>query len=322
MSPTPKRQPMITCPHCDAPNDPARGSKYCRNCQMPLKGALQPTASPFDAIKRTDERGDHWTARDLMPLMAYDRWQHFTPVIERAMQAAANQGHEVGDLFTVNREKSKGRPREDFRLTRFAAYLVAMNGDPRKAEVAAAQGYFAVRTHEAETAAAGIAEGEELDVLEREVERTRKAIAIARAERARADHFEQRAVTAEGTVREIEGADGLNLRSFHKKYFSDVREREFFEHLYRKGYLIDQRGKGKTRPDGSVRDGAEHRHPSFKGKPYLYLHFGGVHGDKRREYTRVRPGQPELDFKATLVSEGLKCNDNDAGTLFAIEGGA
>ncbi|WP_433225415.1 DUF7577 domain-containing protein [Actinomadura formosensis] len=38
MSPTPKRQPMVRCPHCNAPNDPARGSKFCRNCNLPLDG--------------------------------------------------------------------------------------------------------------------------------------------------------------------------------------------------------------------------------------------------------------------------------------------
>ena len=115
MSPTPKRQPMVKCPNCGALNDPARGSKYCFSCNMPLNGALQPTASPFDAIKHTDEHGDHWFARELMPLMAYSRWNEFKPVIERAMQAAANQGCEVEDLFRVNPEKSGGRPREDFR---------------------------------------------------------------------------------------------------------------------------------------------------------------------------------------------------------------
>lgn len=126
---------------------------------------------------------------------------------------------------------------------------------------------------------------------------------------------------AEGKMREIEGAGGLTMRMFHKKYFSAVREREFFEHLYAKGYLIDQRGKGSVRSDGTVRDGSQHRHPSAKGKPYLYLHFGGIHGERRREYTRVRPGKPELDFKAVLVREGLKPNDGDDGLLFAINGG-
>jgi hypothetical protein len=148
------------------------------------------------------------------------------------------------------------------------------------------------------------------EVERRELERARRVAAEARAQ------------VAEGTIREIEGANGLTIRAFHKKYFSDVRDREFFEHLYAKGYLIDQRGKGSVRPDGTVRDGSEHRHPSYKGKPYLYLHFNGIHGDQRRENTRVRPGQQELDFKAVLVRDGLKANDSDDGFLFGIEGGA
>lgn len=110
---------------------------------------LLPHASPFDAIKQAGER---WSARELMTLMGYPTWQHFEPVIERAMVSAENQGCDVAALFTVIRENSGGRPRTDYRLTRFAAYLVAMNGDPRKPEVAAAQTYFAVRTREAETA--------------------------------------------------------------------------------------------------------------------------------------------------------------------------
>jgi DNA-damage-inducible protein D len=108
------------------------------------------TGSPFDAIRREDETGEFWSARDLMPLLGYPAWQHFLPVIERAAASGANQGRL--DLFTVNRENSGGRPREDYRLSRFAAYLVAMNGDPRKREVAKAQHYFAIKTREAETA--------------------------------------------------------------------------------------------------------------------------------------------------------------------------
>ncbi|MHC9685641.1 phage antirepressor KilAC domain-containing protein [Corynebacterium diphtheriae] len=109
--------------------------------------------SPFDAIKNTNpETGtEFWSARDLMPLMGYPRWNEFKVPLERAMKSAAVQGNDVESLFRGSAEKTSGRPREDFHLTRFAAYLVAMNGDPNKPEVAAAQAYFAIKTREAET---------------------------------------------------------------------------------------------------------------------------------------------------------------------------
>lgn len=113
-----------------------------------------PAVSPFDSIKRTDADGlEFWSARDLMLIMGYPRWNEFTPAISRAILSAEAQGHDRHNLFRVNPEKSGGRPREDFFMPRLACYLVAMNGDPRKVEVANAQAYFAIQTRVAETQA-------------------------------------------------------------------------------------------------------------------------------------------------------------------------
>jgi len=110
--------------------------------------------SPFDAIAHTDGNGEYWTARELMPVMGYLNWREFKDAIDRAKVAAANTGADVTSLFgDAPKKVTGGRPAEDFRLTRYAAYLVAMNGDPRKPEIAAAQTYFAVKTREAEVAA-------------------------------------------------------------------------------------------------------------------------------------------------------------------------
>lgn len=106
--------------------------------------------SPFDSIKRTDDMGDHWSARDLMPLLGYDKWERFEETIERAIIAMQNTGMSAPDNASRLREASGKTTRADYHLSRFGCYMTAMNGDPRKPEVAAAQSYFAVKTRQAE----------------------------------------------------------------------------------------------------------------------------------------------------------------------------
>lgn len=107
--------------------------------------------TPFEAARRTDEAGEFWLARDLMPLLGYERWERFVDAIDRARISAEVAGHDPERAISRRREiGTGGRRREDFRLTRFAAYLIAMNGDPRKPEIADAQAYFAIKTREAE----------------------------------------------------------------------------------------------------------------------------------------------------------------------------
>ncbi|MFI6510046.1 BRO family protein [Streptosporangium sp. NPDC050855] len=122
---------------------------------------IQPSggASPFDAIKHVGERGEYWSAREMSPKLDYEQWRQFEDAIGRAMAAAENSGANVQDHFADARKitkNSRGHRREvdDFHLTRYGAYLVAMNCDPRKAAVAEAQTYFAVKTREAEIRAA------------------------------------------------------------------------------------------------------------------------------------------------------------------------
>lgn len=114
-------------------------------------------SSPFDQARqaRADD-SEYWSARDLMPLLGYEKWDRFADAVERAVVSMAAQGHDVNVEASRLREPSgaTNQMREDFHLSRFACYLVAMNGDPRKPEVAAAQAYFAIRTREAETRAA------------------------------------------------------------------------------------------------------------------------------------------------------------------------
>jgi hypothetical protein len=113
-----------------------------------------PAKSPFDSLLRVDGSKEYWLARELMPLLGYKRWERVPDVINRAMAACENSGNSVSEQFFEEARrinKGAGRPQQDYRLSRYACYLVAMNGDPRKTEIAQAQSYFAIKTKEAET---------------------------------------------------------------------------------------------------------------------------------------------------------------------------
>ena len=110
----------------------------------------------FDSIKHIDENGkEYWYARELMPLLEYSKWQKFNNVLENAKKACKNSENLVENHFTqvgkmVEIGSNTKRKIIDYKLSRYAFYLVVQNSDPRKEVVALGQTYFAIQTRKQE----------------------------------------------------------------------------------------------------------------------------------------------------------------------------
>ena len=109
----------------------------------------------LELIKRNAEEMEYWSARDLMSRLGYTNWETFKTAISRAQDSCEKTGQDVDDHFRVALKKVKigsgtNREIEDYLLTRYACYLVAQNGNPRKPQIAIAQRYFAIQTRKQE----------------------------------------------------------------------------------------------------------------------------------------------------------------------------
>ena len=120
-----------------------------------------------ELVQQDDQGGEFWLARDLQELLGYAKWENFAKVIETAKTACQGAGYEPPDHFLdvrkmVDLGSGATRAIDDLALTRYACYLIAQNGDPRKDAIAFAQTYFAVQTRKQELIEQRLSEVERL----------------------------------------------------------------------------------------------------------------------------------------------------------------
>ena len=124
----------------------------------------------FESLKQANQHGaEFWSARDLQPLLGYTQWRRFEGAIQKAITSCEQSGNESAHHFASAGKMvqvGSGSQREvpDFQLSRFACYLIAQNGDPRKPEIALAQKYFAIQTRRQELSDQQAADLERLEL--------------------------------------------------------------------------------------------------------------------------------------------------------------
>ena len=131
------------------------GTGYMSHGEAP-HNLIETLIASFEGAGHSDDSGNEfWYARDLQFLLGYTKWDNFLTVIQRAREACVASGHTTSDHFAgvgkmINLGKGGIREIEDIVLSRYACYLIAQNGDPRKQEIAFAQTYFAIQTRRQE----------------------------------------------------------------------------------------------------------------------------------------------------------------------------
>lgn len=133
---------------------------------------LQTLYKTFEDIKHTENGVEFWYARELYPLLGYTRWDNFDTTLQRAKEACKNAKSSVEDHFLHVQKMAKigldlEKTIDDIKLTRYACYLITLNGDPRKKEIAFAQAYFVTQTRKMEVLEQRMAELERISSREK-----------------------------------------------------------------------------------------------------------------------------------------------------------
>lgn len=184
--------------------------------------AINNGESAFDSLKHLDANGqEYWSARELMPVMEYKQWRQFSDAIERAKAACKVSGYTVFDHFADVRKMvsiGSGAQREvdDVHLSRYACYLIAMNGDPRKETIALAQSYFAVKTRQQELAEnyADLTEDQKRLIIRNEMKSHNKSL-FAAAQDAGVKSSTDFAIFQDSGYRGLYG--GLSCKDIHRR---------------------------------------------------------------------------------------------------------
>ncbi len=130
----------------------------------------RPDGKTFEQNKRTNQHGaEYWTARELQPLLGYGQWRRFENAIRKAITSCRQSGNDPDHHFAragkmVDLGSGSTRKIADYHLSRFACYLIAQNGDPRKPEIACAQKYFAIQTRRQELSDTQAADRERIEM--------------------------------------------------------------------------------------------------------------------------------------------------------------
>jgi len=153
---------------------------------MPDKNLISMGSKSFEDLKKINEYGaEYWSAREIQPLLGYTQWRRFEDAIKRAITSCKQSGnapenHFAGAGKMVDLGSGSVREVFDYNLSRFACYLIAQNGDPRKPEIANAQKYFAIQARRQEISDAIAADVERLELRKQTAEEFKALSGAAR----------------------------------------------------------------------------------------------------------------------------------------------